>query len=148
MIDRELLNIIFKERPQNKKWAGLLQDEPTPSLPIVSKSDIDRKFLDRYFVRSVSDKNLVVEVDQLQYEKFKENPRFVTTRLKWKIVGKKETETTDFGAVNPGVEDYNKEQVSKADVIFKTLHRYITNYTEYWVAENIAIKNTGSKERT
>lgn len=148
MIDRNLLNTLFKTEIERKKWARLTQEEPTPETPIISKSDIDRKYVDRYFVRPVNDKTSIVEIDQIQYQKFKENPRFTTAHLKWRIIGKKETETTSNGIINRGVADHNRELVLKADQSFGGLTRYIFNYTEYWVADDAVIKNIGVQEKT
>lgn len=135
MIDRKLLNTLFKDPPNVKKWSRILTEKPTPAPPIVSKQDIDRGLLDRYFVRPVNDTTFVVEIDEIQYEKFRNNPRFTTVQLRWKIIGKQETEISSTGVVNRGVREYNEEQVTKADLTFKVLYKYITNYTEYWISE-------------
>lgn len=135
MIDRNLLNSIFNNKLDVKRWSKILEEKPEPYLPIVTKSDIERKFIDRYFVRSANDKGNVTEVDQVQYQNFVENPRFVAVRLKWKIVGKKETDIGPTGIVNRGVREHNQEEVKRADVLFKVLYKYITDYTQLWVAE-------------
>jgi len=133
MIDEELLGKIYKKDEVSLK--EILDKMPVPKLPIITQRDVENKYITRYFVRLVNDKDYVVEIDKVQYEEFKENPRFVTTQLKWKIVGKKETVKMNTGINLYGVEDQNKILVADADLTFGGLHRYITNYLGYWVAE-------------
>lgn len=136
MIDRRLLNIFFPPGNIANLAARQLQEMPVPKKPIVSRSDVERKFLTRYFVKQVNDNSFITEVDLRQYENFKENPRFAVAKIDWKIVGKKETEISRTGIVNRGVADYNLQEVSKIDLTFKGLLRYISNYTEYWISES------------
>lgn len=133
MIDEELLNKIYKKDEVSLK--EILDKMPVPKLPIITQRDVENKYITRYFVRLVNDRDYVVEVDKTQYEEFKENPRFLTTQIKWKIVGKKETLKMNTGINLYGVEDQNKILVADADLTFGGLHRYITNYLGYWVAE-------------
>jgi hypothetical protein len=63
----------------------------------------------------------------------RENPRFITTQLQWKIVGKKATTVASSGAKNLGVRDYNLLEVTRADLTFGGLRRYITDYLAFWL---------------
>ena len=134
MIDEELLGKIYKKDEVSLK--EILDKMPVPKLPIITQRDVENKYITRYFVRLVNDKDYVVEIDKVQYEEFKENPRFVTTQLKWKIVGKKETVKMNTGINLYGVEDQNKILVADADLTFGGLHRYITNYLGYWTKKS------------
>jgi len=135
MIDYELLAKIFPRTKDAKRWDTYLQSVPVPKKPIVTKSDARNKFLSRYFVRNANDKTTITEVDKIQYYSFGRNPRFVTTELTWKIIGKKQTEVSPSGIVDRGVEDYNRRQVQQKDLTFGGLSDYITDYTEFWVSE-------------
>jgi hypothetical protein len=110
---------------------------PSQVLPTVTQTDAKNKFIMRYFVRQVTDKDFIVEVDNSQYEEFKENPRFITTTVKWKIVGKKQNMTLLNGVTIFGVEDTNRVVVSEADLTFGGLLKYITSYLGYWFAEEV-----------
>jgi hypothetical protein len=134
MIDEELLSKIYKKDEVPLK--EILDKMPVPKLPIITQRDVENKYIIRYFVRLVNDKDYVVEVDKGQYEEFSENPRFITTQIKWKIIGKKETLKLISGINIHGVEDQNKILVADADLTFGGLRRYITNYLGYWIAEN------------
>jgi hypothetical protein len=135
MIDIDLIQKLYKSDEQ--RLTRILDEMPTQSLPIVTQTDAKNGFIIRYFVRQVTDKGFIVEVDNSQYEELKENPRFVTTTVKWKIVGKKQNMTLLNGVTIYGVEDTNRVVVSEADLTFGGLLKYITSYLEYWFAEEV-----------
>jgi predicted transcriptional regulator len=133
MIDMKLLQQLYK--PRQKELMAILDTTPKQVMPVVIQSDARIGFIVRYFVRQVNDISFIVEVDRKQYDDFKENPRFIVTKLNWKIVGKKETVYLQNNTSIYGVEDQNKLIVSNADLTFGGLSSYITNYLEYWTAE-------------
>jgi hypothetical protein len=133
MIDEELLKKLYKDSEEELR--DTIDKLPTPALPVVTQEDASKKFIVRYFVRQVNDQMYVTEIDKTQYEDLKENPRFITTTIKWKIVGKKETIKHSSGANLYGVEDQNRITVADADLTFGGLRRYISSYLEYWVSE-------------
>jgi hypothetical protein len=135
MIDIDLIQKLYKSDEQ--RLTNTLDKIPSQVLPIVTQSDAKNKFITRYFVRQVNDKDFIVEVDNSQYEEFKENSRFVTTQIKWKIIGKKQNMTLSNGTTIFGVEDTNRVVVSEADLTFGGLLKYITSYLEYWFAEEV-----------
>jgi hypothetical protein len=133
MIDMKLLQQLYK--PRQKELMAILDTTPKQVMPVVIQSDARIGFIVRYFVRQVNDISFIVEVDRKQYDDFKENPRFIVTKLNWKIVGKKETVYLQNNTSIYGVEDQNKLIVSNADLTFGGLSSYITNYLEYWTTE-------------
>jgi hypothetical protein len=135
MINTDLLEKLYKSDEQ--RLTNILDIMPTQVLPIVTQTDAKNKFIMRYFVRQVTDKNFIVEVDNSQYTDFKENPRFVTTQIQWKIVGKKQDMVLSNGITMIGVEHMNRIVVSEADLTFGGLLKYITSYLEYWFAEEV-----------
>jgi hypothetical protein len=137
MIDLNLLNKLFKSDFDKIKWSYLSQESPVPIKPIVTQSDASNGYIYRYFVKLVNSNQLITEVDKAQYESLKENPRFVTYELRWKIVGRKQTATSPSGALNEGVADINKKEVMRADLTIKGIRSYIIDYTEFWVGESI-----------
>lgn len=133
MIDNELLEKFFINKKQ--ELTSILEPHPYAVPPVVTQSDVSSGYITRYFVRVVNDREYVVEVDKKQYQNLKNNPRFVTTTVKWKIIGKKETITLQTGINLYGVEDLNKISVANADLTFGGLRKYISSYLDYWVAE-------------
>lgn len=133
MIDEKLLNIL---KPINKqKTSNILQATPQRVLPIITQSDADVGYFMRYFIRPANDKTFITEIDTKQYERFKENPRFILAEVKWKIVGKLETIKYSTGANLYGVKDQNRIAVANTDLTFGGLRNYITDYAQFWLRE-------------
>jgi len=135
-INRDVLNQLYTQSGADD-LLDTMSDAPTPYRPIVTQRDAENGFIIRYFVRAVAEKDYVVEVNLDDYSRLRENPRFVTAQVRWKIVGVKETTTSPAGVKNLGVNDYNILEVSKADLTFGGLRRYIRNYVEFWLAERL-----------
>lgn len=133
MINTNLFSLIYSD---NNKLVTQLQETPEIATPIITQSDVENRFFSRYFVRPTNEKNYVVEVDNKQYSNFKQNPRFNTVEVKWKIVGKKETIELFPNVYLYGVEDVNRQEVISQDLTFGGLREYITNYTEFWFSED------------
>lgn len=112
-----------------------MEVRPNYVRPIITLADAEKKYITRYFIRQTNDELFITEIDQAQYDNLKDNPRFIVTEVKWKIIGRKETLTYFSGAKDYGVADANLQAVSKADLTFGGLLRYIKDYTEFWYAE-------------
>lgn len=135
MIDDQLLKKLYPTK--EKQLTRILLEFPTSANPVVTQADAEQGYIMRYFVRSANDDMFVVEVDKSQFESLKKNPRFATTSIKWKIVGRKNTEYKASGIPIYGVIDINRQTVANADLTFGGLRKYIGDYGQYWVAENI-----------
>jgi hypothetical protein len=133
MINNELLDKIYPLK--KNEIVRFVDSMPVPIKPVVTQQDGTAGYITRYFIKSVNDKNLVVEVDKKQFDTFGKNPRFSVTSLNWTIVGKKETITLNNGANIYGVADTNRITTSEVDLTFGGLRMYITSYLEHWVAE-------------
>lgn len=134
--DIRLLRTLYPNRYKSKKLEEFLPDSPEQVMPVVTQGDVINGYITRYFVRPVNDKTVIYEVDENQHERFKPNPRFVTARIKWKIIGPKESTFTKYGAKVLGVKDINIKTVSEADLTFGGLLYYISDYTQYWQTED------------
>ncbi len=131
MIEQDLLKLLRN----SQELPEILENNPEYSKPIITQSDADRGFVTRYFVRQTNDSTFIVEVDKNQYTQFKDNPRFITTELEWKIVGKLETIMLSNGANLYGVKDTNRITVADIDLTFGGLRGYISDYGEFWLRE-------------
>jgi hypothetical protein len=132
MINQDLLNLLS----QKKEIEQILEPMPQTIRPTVTQSDADNGFIMRYFIRQVNDKTFVVEVNENQFYRLENNPRFIGVEVKWKIVGKLETIKLPNGINLFGVKDENRITVADADLTFGGLRNYITNYGEFWLREN------------
>jgi hypothetical protein len=135
MIDLKLLNKIFVSDSKKREWSYLSQEKAVPAKPVVTQSDASNGYIYRYFVKLVNSNQLITEIDKSQYESLKENPRFVTAKVRWKIVGIRESSRSPSGTLNEGVADINKNEILKADLTIKGLRNYIIDYLEFWQAE-------------
>lgn len=133
MIDAELISLLKKQSDSSFK-KGLIE-MPVKIIPIITQLDVSNKFIIRYFSRYVNDKLTVVEIDKRQYDSFKKNPRFMVTSIRWKIVGKQDTQYLLSGIPIYGVAELNRIAVAEVDLTFGGLRSYITNYLEFWIAE-------------
>jgi hypothetical protein len=134
MINMDVLNALYKST--SEQLIRILEPTPQTIRPVVTQSAADSGFIVRYFIRQVNDKTFVVEVDKNQYERFRENPRFIGVEVKWKIIGKLETTKLPNGINLFGVKDQNRITVADADLTFGGLRNYITDYGEFWLREN------------
>jgi hypothetical protein len=133
MIDNELLDKLYSTNSKIKVEA--LQESPQPRIPVINVSDVKSGFINRYFIRPVNDMSYVLEIDGFQFNKFQKNPRFVTCKIQWKIVGQRGTFNRASGAIISGVEDLNRATVLNADLTFGGLSSYISDYLQYWISE-------------
>lgn len=131
MINQNLLNKLSN----NKKIQQILEPMPQTIRPTITQSDADNGFVIRYFIRQVNDKTFVVEVNKNQYDRLKNNPRFIGAEIKWKIIGKLETVALPNGINLFGVKDQNRITVADTDLTFGGLRNYITDYGEFWLRE-------------
>lgn len=135
--DDNLLRQLYPQQYKSKRLEESLTDSPEPVSPVITQKDLMNGYIVRYFVRPVNDKTFIVEINQIQYSRFETNPRFLVTQIKWKIVGKKESTATEYGARIFGVRDINIKTVSEADLTFGGLLYYISDYAQYWQIENL-----------
>lgn len=133
-VDPELLQQLYGNSVRLQAFD--LDIVPTPVIPIVTQTDIRNHFITRYFVRYANNAQNIVEVDAQQYSAMKSNPRFKAVTLKWKIVGDPYTKTLSNGAIDKGVEDFNKENVRRADKTFGGLVNVISDYLYLWVSDS------------
>jgi hypothetical protein len=131
VINQDLLNLLSRK----KQIEPILEPMPQSVPPTVTQSDADNGFITRYFIRQVNDKTFVVEIDKRQYDRLRDNPRFVVAQVKWKIIGKLETKTLPSGINLFGVKDQNRIAVADVDLTFGGLRNYITDYGEFWLRE-------------
>lgn len=135
MIDTKLLNQLYPNKVN--QYNKILQEAPAFVLPVVTQQDAENGFMVRYFARSANDSSFITEIDQKQFIALQGNPRFLITKLNWKIMGKKKTFQLPSGAIVYSVGDVNRQTVSNVDLTFKGLRNYIIDYEQFWVGETI-----------
>jgi hypothetical protein len=133
MSNTDLLKAIFSQNANEIQ--GIYEAGPQYVKPVVTLRDADTRYIDRYFVQMVTDPNYIIEVDNIQYDTFKSNPRFTSAKVRWKIVGKKESIRTAGNTILYGVADINRDEILRTDLTMPGIRLYIRDYTEFWVSE-------------
>jgi hypothetical protein len=133
-INNDLLNKLYPNKSISQQRG--MEASPSPVKLVVTNDDVDNKVVTRYFIKSANSNSQLMEIDAQQFAKFKTNNRFLTIKIDWKIVGNPKTNILPNGVVDLGVEDYNKEQVRKADITFGGLSTYIRDYLEFWYSDD------------
>lgn len=133
MTDTRRLTLLYNT--DAKEIQELFEVMPTTIKPTVSLSDAENGYITRHFLQLVTDKDYIIEVDKIQFENLKINPRFNSLKLKWKIVGRPESERKASNVIVQGIADINREEILKADLTMPGIKRYITDYTEFWFGE-------------
>ena len=136
MTDRNLIDNLIKN---NRNWLNITDSglqSPTQYFPVITQDNLRDGYLYRYFSK-IANQNSVVEINKYDYEQLKDNPRFATAKIKWKIVGPIETSKTFSGAINYGVRELNRRAIERVDLTFGGLRGYIRDYIQYWVGESI-----------
>lgn len=113
--------------------------------PVITLEDINKGFIQRYFVQNVTDLN-ITEVSPelfLQYQQnLLDNNLYKALELPWIISGILQSETTNGVIVN-GVYDKNKKTVEINNIEMPGLNSKLANLTEFYtdttyiVPENI-----------
>lgn len=80
---------------------------PIPTYPLVTTQIAGRGYIHRYFVRFISDRN-IIEIDEEQYKIFEKDPYYESVKLLWFITGNVETQLIN-GVPYKGVRDKNLE---------------------------------------
>jgi hypothetical protein len=148
--DTRLLRQLYPGKYKSETLEQNLPDAPQQVPPVVTQTDALSGYITRYFARPTNDKTLIYEINEVQYERFKKNPRFIVAKIKWKIIGQKETTFSSYGARIVGVKDFNMKAISDADLTFGGLIYYIRDYLQYWQGESSILLSvaTGSAEQS
>lgn len=99
--------------------------QPISYRPKITRADYTRGVISRYFTQYVSNRT-VVEIDENQYNFFKDNPYYITVKLPWVLVGNLYTTPSVLS-----VEEQNRRIVQYYSRILPTLPRYVKDFLEY-----------------
>jgi len=116
--------------------------------PIVTKQDINRKFMYRYFASKANQVNTTVyEITRRDYEKYLDNPFVVLGHLKWVIDGKLKDTKMDVYTGNskndrgiesiviPGVLTQNKASVMFLSKKIPAIKNLLRRYDQFYIGD-------------
>ena len=116
-----------------------------PKAPQITKADISRGYFYRFFAAKANQiKDLIYEIDRVEYERLRSNSYIVLVRIKWKITGNLEDVFVPINTGSvlggggleeirvPGVLTENESSVIFGSERIPALKTYITNFKEYY----------------
>lgn len=108
---------------------------PTPlsNRPKITPQDILNGYVMRYFTQLALDTSRVIEIDERQYNIFKSDTRYKTTRFPWIIGGNAFDTVTPNGTVIPGTRTKNANIIKTYTKQVKNLDRYVPDVLEFFV---------------
>lgn len=107
---------------------------PDTYLPAPSDNDYSDGVITRYFIQKANDKiSSVFEVNQSTYFTLLSNPFWTTIELQWRIKGDLEPVFNEKGMlIDPGVRNFNLNQIAKFQKIMPPLRSYLINPTQFY----------------
>lgn len=134
-------------------------DAPELMTPTPTANDYKRQWIYRYFAKRKNNINAtIVEIDQIQYDKFRNedvsvnHPIYQVIRIRWKISGPMFDKIDVNGIlIEPGVVDTNNRTISAANIeMYGIRNRLKHNIMQYSTKDKdfeIAYMNTPSLSR-
>jgi hypothetical protein len=104
---------------------------PLSTRPIIKKKDVANGYIERYFVKFISNDH-IIEVNQDQYNVFFKNPYYYAIKLDWSITGTIEDTTID-GKVIRGTRFRNTAVVDYYDKLLPGLRHTLADPLEYFI---------------
>jgi hypothetical protein len=107
---------------------------PDTFLPNPSDRDYSDGVITRYFIQKANDKiSPIFELNELNYSKLLNNPFWAKVELKWRIKGDLEPVFNQKGMlIDPGVRNFNLNQIAKFQKTIPTLGGYLINPTQFY----------------
>jgi len=124
-----------------QKYQDLTNGRNSTKLPkikthIPKPSDFDYKkgYVVRYFIQKTNDKSSsIFEVDNIQFSKYKKNPFFVNTSIRWRIKGPLEDVYNDIGEiVDKSVSESNRIAIHLVKHKIPNLKLYLPNLLQFY----------------
>lgn len=105
---------------------------PTYTRPKITEKDISIGYITRYFLKPISFDKTIIEVDNVQFDKFKNVAWYQTLSFKWLITGISENITTNDGTVIYGTKHKNQVTINYYNTIMPGLVDVIRSPLEYF----------------
>lgn len=112
---------------------SVFKNHPTEEKPEPTENDYSNQFIERYFVKNITNMNSqIIEVDISQYKKFVKNPFYTTVKILWKISGLEYDIIQNKQILQTGAFETNVAQISESERIMKNIKNKLTNPLEFY----------------
>lgn len=124
-------NARYKELTRNK--SNDLNISVTAHIPKPTDVDYAKGYVTRYFTQKTNDLNSpIFEVSQQEFSRLRSSIVYVTTSLRWRLTGPKETTYDTNGKITDrGVMESNRISIQLASIVIKNLNLYLPNLFQF-----------------
>lgn len=124
----------------NKRYTELTRNKSvelnitvSAHIPKPSEADFTKGYVTRYFTQKTNDLNSpIFEISQNEFSRLSSSIVYVTTSLRWRLKGPKETTYDSAGKLKDiGVMESNRISTKLASVVIKKLSLYLPNTIQF-----------------
>lgn len=123
---------MYKDVAKNLKQFSIKL--PNTIVPSPTIDDYDSGYIMRYFIQKANDENShIFEINQKEYERYKENVFWIIGELKWRIRGPLNTTYKMNGDIDDvGVINANKASIARISQTLKNVGLYLPNLSQFY----------------
>ena len=123
---------MYKDVAKNLKQFSIKL--PNTIVPSPTIDDYDSGYIIRYFIQKANDENAhIFEINQKEYERYKENVFWIIGELKWRIRGPLNTTYKINGDIDDvGVINANKASIARISQTLKNVGLYLPNLSQFY----------------
>jgi len=123
---------MYKDVAKNLKQFSIKL--PNTIVPSPTIDDYDSGYIIRYFIQKANDENAhIFEINQKEYERYKENVFWIIGELKWRIRGPLNTTYKINGDIDDvGVINANKTSIARISQTLKNVGLYLPNLSQFY----------------
>ncbi len=114
---------------------------PEPVKPLPIATDYNKGKYTRYFIRKITDINVIMEIDKKQYDTLSQSEKGINNSLygglqmSWRIRGRERDEYKNGVRIYPGVYESNERFIKKAEKKFHNITTVLQDKLQYAVIE-------------
>jgi len=125
------INQRYKQLTKNK--SAELNIAVSAYIPKPKDTDYAKGYITRYFTQKTNDLNSpIFEVSQAEYTRLRSSIVYVTTQLRWRLTGPKESTYDSNGKlIDKGIMESNRISIKLASVVIKNLNLYLPNTFQF-----------------
>lgn len=125
------INKRYKELTRNQ--SSELNINVSAHIPTPTEADYAKGYVTRYFTQKTNDLNSpIFEISQAEFSRLSNSIVYVTTTLRWRIIGPKESTYDANGKLTDiGIMESNRISIKLASVVIKKLNLYLPNLFQF-----------------
>jgi hypothetical protein len=114
----------------------VFSQKPDLFFPTITELHYSDGFIDRYFLKSASDKySSIIEVTQIEFLSFEQNPFYKRASVRWKLTGPLDNVTRNGIVEDVGVIEYNHTQLKNAENSIDGLLQKFSDLMQFYKAD-------------